>query len=268
MNAGMQLIKYITAFSIMIPMLIVGLVVGIFSRQLAWIVFRKANYIFLRIFGVTVKFEYDADPKALSKGGIIVGLNQESLLEPTLGFAALNRKWTSIFNIEYALLPVLGWVAWVLGWIIVRQWPKQSQAQLKRAARYAQNGGLVYLSAEGKRSKDGRLNPYKKGPAVLAIQSQSQVHPIYVHGSAACMPYGDWKIRPGTVLIRFLQPISVKGLTYDDRDQLMSVLRELGEAEHRKSPVIVANLKGIKTLHTGNTEKACQTSPAGEQKAA
>ncbi len=114
----------------------------------------------------------------------------------------------------------------------MRQNPKQSKRQLSKAAEYARNGGLVYLSAEGQRSIDGELNPYKKGPIVLAIQSQVTIHPVYVSGSRHCLPPGEWKIRPGLITIRLLQPVQTEGLTYEDRNTLLAKIRSIGEREH------------------------------------
>lgn len=120
----------------------------------------------------------------------------------------------SIWNIEYALIPFFGWVTVLLGWIIVRQRPEQSKIQLRKAALHARNGGLVHLSAEGKRSLNGELNPYKKGPVVLAIESQAPIYPLYIGGSRHCLPVGEWRIRPGNIVLRYSEPISTKGLTY------------------------------------------------------
>jgi 1-acyl-sn-glycerol-3-phosphate acyltransferase len=188
----------------------------------------------LALFGISVELQFEGSPAQLDQGGVMVGLDQQSILDPTIGYAANDHRFLALWNIEYALIPFFGWVSWILGWVIVRQWPEQAKRQLGKAANHARSGGLVYLSAEGQRSKDGHLCPYKKGPAVLAIQSQALIHPVYIHGSRDCLPYGEWRIRPGRVVVRHLDPIPTAGLTYADRDQLLARLRALGEAEHRR----------------------------------
>lgn len=84
---------------------------------------------------------------------------------------------------------------------------------------------------EGKRSKDGLLSAYKKGPVVLAIKAKARIIPIVVHGSKNCLPYGEWKIRPGKVIIKFLKEIPSAGLRYEDRNLVIDQLRELAEKE-------------------------------------
>ncbi len=140
----------------------------------------------------------------------------------------------SIWNLEYALIPFFGWVSFILGWLVIRQWPAQAKRQIEKAAQYVARGGLVYLSAEGKRSANGSLNPYKKGPVVMAIRAQAPIHPLYISGSRKCMPPGEWKIRPGKIVVLFLAPIETVGLSYDDRDELLQKIREIGKSSHRR----------------------------------
>ncbi len=78
----------------------------------------------------------------------------------------------------------------------------------------------VVMFPEGTRSETGELRPFKKGAFVLAIQTQSSVIPALIDGSREVMPKGSWRIRPGTIIVRFGEPIPVEGLGMDDRDAL------------------------------------------------
>lgn len=232
MNEISQVFRYAVAIGCMVPMLGMALLVAPVSGGISWRIIRSWNNIALGLFGVKVETEFEGDPSQLDGGGVLIGLNQQSILDPTVGYAAWDRRIMSIWNIEYALIPFFGWVTVLLGWIIIRQRPEQAKSQLHKAAQYASKGGLVYLSAEGQRSLDGSLSPYKKGPFVLAIESQAPIHPMYIVGSRECLPVGEWKIRPGKIVIRYLAPISTAGLTYEDRNVLLDKIRAIGEAEH------------------------------------
>lgn len=234
LDTATQITRYIIACALMIPFLGGALVVAPFSSRLARGMVRAWNWAFLSIFGVTFEVEFEGGPGQLKQGGIIVGLTQQSLIDPTVGFAAWDKPVNAIWNIEYALIPFFGWVSFILGWVIVRQSPSQSKKQIAKAAKYAADGGLVYLSAEGRRSVDGQLSPYKKGPVVMAITAQAPIHPLYMSGSRDCMPPGSWKIRPGKVTMRYLAPISTAGMTYADRNVLLERLRAVGETAHSK----------------------------------
>jgi len=234
MDAALQIARYTLVLALMAPLLGGALVVAALSDRLSRRMVRAWNQAFLTIFGISFEVQYDIGPEQLEQGGIIVGLTQHSLIDPTVGFAAWDKPVNAIWNIEYALIPLFGWVSFILGWVIVRQSPSQSKRQIEKAAKYAANGGLVYLSAEGKRSVDGSLSPYKKGPVVMAISAQVPIYPVYMVGSRKCMPPGAWKIRPGKIIMRYLAPIPTTGMKYEDRHLLLERLRIAGEKEHSR----------------------------------
>jgi len=234
MDTFKQLIRYILSITLMAPMLGAAIIVAPISLDRSWRIIKGWSHTTMKIFGVVVEVKFDNDKSQLEEGGVLVVLTQQSLLVPTAICSRSDKRLMSIWNIEYALIPFLGWATSLMGWIIVRQWPEQSKRQLRKAALYARNGGLILISAEGKRSTDGELMPYKKGAAVLPIESQAHIHPLYIAGARHCLPVGEWKIRPGTIVLHYLEPIPTKGLTYDDRDSLLEKLRAVAEVEHAK----------------------------------
>jgi 1-acyl-sn-glycerol-3-phosphate acyltransferase len=78
----------------------------------------------------------------------------------------------------------------------------------------------IIMFPEGTRSASGELQPFKKGPFVLAIETGVPVTPTAIVGSRDVMAKGSWRIRPGHVQVRIGAPIPVEGLTVDDREAL------------------------------------------------
>lgn len=223
--------RYFIALLLLIPMYSLALVVGVFNRSAAWNILICWNQYFLKLFGVEVNIEF-ADPGPdMSSGGVVVGLNQQSLIDPIIGQVAAPKMFMSIWNIEYAIIPLIGWITLLFGWVIIRQWPKQAKKTLNKAVSYIREGGFVYLSIEGSRSKDGSLGKYKKGPVVLAIQANAKIYPVIIKGSRDCLPYGQWKILPGKITIKGLNEISTIGMVYEDRNRIVNHLRELAKQE-------------------------------------
>lgn len=68
-------------------------------------------------------------------------------------------------------------------------------------------GGAVVIFPEGTRSRDGRMQPFKKGAFQLARGAGVPVVPAVVTGSFPIMPPGSWMIRPAPIHIRFLPPL-------------------------------------------------------------
>jgi 1-acyl-sn-glycerol-3-phosphate acyltransferase len=215
----------------LIPIYSFALIVGVANRSAAWQIIVFWNRHFLKLFGVEVNVEYVNPDIDMSSGGVVVGLNQQSLLDPIIGQVAAPKMFMSIWNIEYAIIPFIGWISLLFGWVIIRQWPRQAKTALKKAVSYIRKGGFVYLSIEGSRSKDGSLGEYKKGPVVLAIQAKTNIYPVIIKGSRKCLPYGQWKIRPGTVTVKGLNEFSVVDMSYEDRNQIVRQLREIAHKE-------------------------------------
>ena len=81
------------------------------------------------------------------------------------------------------------------------------------------------IYVEGKRSFDGRLLPFKKGPFYLAVECNVPVVPITISGTERLMPKARFSITPGTVTVRFHPPI--EPAEFGDRDNLMAKVREV-----------------------------------------
>jgi 1-acyl-sn-glycerol-3-phosphate acyltransferase len=85
----------------------------------------------------------------------------------------------------------------------------------------------VIIFPEGTRSRDGTLQPFKKGAFVLAIQAGMPIVPVAIVGSGDVMPKGSFRVRSGIIRVRAAGPIPVEGLRHEDRNQL--ALKARGE---------------------------------------
>lgn len=103
---------------------------------------------------------------------------------------------------------------------IKRQLKSAAFAAYDEAAEYIRAGSSAVVFAEGTRSRDGRLLPFKKGPFVLAIAAQAPVVPVLCQGTFELMPRGSWSPKRGTVVLKIGAEIPTRGLTYDDRATL------------------------------------------------
>ena len=88
------------------------------------------------------------------------------------------------------------------------------------AAKLIRSGVSAVVFAEGTRSRNGRLQPFKKGPFVLAIAAQVPVIPVLCEGTFELLPKGSWSPKPGTITLRIGEPIPTEGLNYEERGSL------------------------------------------------
>jgi 1-acyl-sn-glycerol-3-phosphate acyltransferase len=108
----------------------------------------------------------------------------------------------------------------------------------EEAGKAIQDGISAIVFAEGTRSRNGKLQPFKKGPFVLAIASKVEVVPVWIEGTYEAIPPGGWYVRPGVVTLRFGTPVPTAGLNYDDRDELTDQVHDQIVALAGDSPYV------------------------------
>jgi 1-acyl-sn-glycerol-3-phosphate acyltransferase len=94
------------------------------------------------------------------------------------------------------------------------------------AVRLIQQGTRAVIFGEGTRSRDGTLQPLKKGPFVLAIQAGVPVVPVFIEGTYGVLPKGSIMLRPRPITVLVGEPLLTQGLSYEDRESLGQRCRE------------------------------------------
>jgi 1-acyl-sn-glycerol-3-phosphate acyltransferase len=79
------------------------------------------------------------------------------------------------------------------------------------------------IYVEGKRSFDGKMLPFKKGPFYLAMECGVPVVPMTIVGTFDAMPKSRFAIKPGLVQVIFHPPIEPKD--FGTREGLMEKVR-------------------------------------------
>ena len=95
---------------------------------------------------------------------------------------------------------------------------------VQAAAQVLASGVHVVSFVEGTRSRDGRLQPFKKGPFYLAMETAAPVIPVSIHGTETMMKKGSLSIAPGTAHVVFHAPLAPRD--YATRDDLMAAVRD------------------------------------------
>src|SRR6185436_15082337 len=111
--------------------------------------------------------------------------------------------------------------------IVVRQWQRQRRHALGRTIERVRVGNNFYISIEGARSRTGEPLPFKNGAALLAIRAGASIVPIVMSGADEVLPYGEWRVRSGTIAVTLLEAIPTRGMTANDRHMLTARLRQL-----------------------------------------
>jgi 1-acyl-sn-glycerol-3-phosphate acyltransferase len=154
--------------------------------------------------------------------------NHQSTIDiPTL-FMALPVNFRYLAKQQLRYVPFIGWYLWLAGHIFIdRSNHRRARASLDAAAARIRAGTSLIVYAEGTRSEDGRVLPFKKGSFVLAIKAGVPVCPVTIEGSAKLMPKNRWTITPGPIRVKIGAPIDSRAYTEAEREKLARKVREV-----------------------------------------
>lgn len=136
---------------------------------------------------------------------------------------------------EVFLIPFLGWHLTRAGHISINRGSTSEAVEtLRRAAREVRRGVSVFLFPEGTRSRDGALQPFKKGGFKFALATRLPVVPVTIVGARQVLPRDSIIFRPGPIDMHIDAPIPTAGLTDEDLPALMRAVSEAMSSHFEK----------------------------------
>ncbi len=150
--------------------------------------------------------------------------NHVSNLDPPITVPLIPRRTSVLVKKELFRVPVLGKAMRMGSLIPVDRGNRDAGIESVRAAKEVVQQSLnMTIYVEGKRSFDGKLLPFKKGPFYLAMECGVPVVPITITGTRYVMPKGRFAIKPGLVTVNFHPPI--EPADFGSRECLMEKVR-------------------------------------------
>ena len=141
----------------------------------------------------------------------VVVCNHQSLYDIFLvyGWLKLDLKW--VMKAELRQMPGVGIGCYSLGHIFVERGNhEQTRKAVDEALERVGNGVGILFFAEGTRSIDGRLLPFKKGAFRFATSQQLPVLPVSIVGTRDIMASQSIMIVPGTMRMVIHPPIAAR----------------------------------------------------------
>jgi 1-acyl-sn-glycerol-3-phosphate acyltransferase len=165
--------------------------------------------------------------------------NHVSNLDPPIQIPLIPRRTSVLVKKELFKVPILGRAMRMGSLVPVDRGNRDAGIEAVRAAKsvIVEQGINMTIYVEGKRSFDGKLLPFKKGPFYLAMECGVPVIPISIVGTHYAMPKTRFSIRPGLVKVIFHSPIEPKDFV--SRECLMENVRaaiESGLPEEYRQP--------------------------------
>jgi len=159
--------------------------------------------------------------------------NHNSVFDILVLLAYLPIQFRWLAKEELFKLPIYGWSMALAGYIpINRSNPREGVRSLERAAQKLREGASVIIFPEGTRSRDGRIQDFKRGGFTLAVKSGLPILPVTISGTHEVLPTKTLRLRPGPVKIVFSPPFPTAGIDRGAQNDLMARVREVIVSQH------------------------------------
>lgn len=162
-------------------------------------------------------------------GPVIIVSNHQSFLDmPFEALLPFTVKWIakkSLFRV-----PFMGWIMALSGHLSIDRSKKLAVRSIDQQMEPVLRSNVpVHIYAEGTRSKDGRLQPFKSGAFVTAKKLNCTILPMILDGTKDILPSGDWRFNfRGNLKLSLLDPVypdnfsSIKAL----RDHVWNIMND------------------------------------------
>lgn len=183
----------------------------------------KGVMAFVRMVGVKVRV---VGTERIPPGVCLFVANHTSSADAPAVVGAIPRRIAILLKESLFKWPIVGQAFTLAHFIPVNRSVRESAiASVEKATQAMREGQSFLIYPEGTRSPDGRLQEFKKGAVVMAINAGVPVVPMACSGAHKVMGKRSLVIHPGEILVEFLPPIDASQYTFDRRDELNERLR-------------------------------------------
>lgn len=154
--------------------------------------------------------------------------NHVSNMDPLVFIPAIPRRVGILVKRELFRIPIFSSAMIRAQFTPVDRGDRESSGKSISAAAQILKEGLSYaIFAEGTRSADGRLRPFKKGGFTMAIEAGAPIVPVSIGGTQRLWPKGSWAITPGEATVAFGPAVDASGYALESRAELIQRVQSL-----------------------------------------
>ena len=197
-------------FIIMVPVELIGFVVGLFSKRaenaymkfMMKIVFAVINFL------SGAKVRYIGFEKIPENTPVLYVANHESFFDVLLTLTRLPGMICFIAKKQFGKIPIFSQALMMYNTLFIdRDDIKQGLQTILKAIENVKNGMSVFIFPEGTRSRDGKMNEFKEGSMKIAVKSGCPIVPIAISNTANVFENHFPKVAPAPVVIEILDPV-------------------------------------------------------------
>src|SRR5271154_7560037 len=184
----------------------------------------KGVMFFVRLAGVRVRV---AGTERIPPGTCLFAANHTSAVDGPAIVGAIPRRIAILLKESLFRWPVVGRAFLAARFIPVDRKSRESAiGSVDKATVALRNGQSFLIYPGGTRSPDGRLQRFKKGAVMMAINAGVHIVPVACSGAHRIMGKKSLKIRPGEILVEFLEAFDASQYTIARRDELNRLVHD------------------------------------------
>ncbi len=173
-----------------------------------------------------VKVEVTGDENVPTDTPVIFMSNHQGNFDILALLLVVPRKFAWIAKEELFRIPVFGHSMARAGYIpLDRSDGRRALRSMDAAAAKIRSGASVVIFPEGTRTTDGALLPFKRGGFLVAARAGVPIVPVTIDGSLQINPPRRIELHPGTIRVRFGEPIAIADGVRVKDEQLMAQVR-------------------------------------------
>ena len=163
--------------------------------------------------------------------------NHVNLFDPFVVYSAIPQFLRGFELESHFNVPVYGWMMGRFGNIPVPDAPSREGLEImtQRAKAALDSGVSLIAFAEGSRTRDGHVQPFKKGIFSLAQKHGIPVVPVSIVGSYQFFQTGHWMLYPEKIAVYLHDTIDTSQIARGDVDALRQRVQEIVSAPVEES---------------------------------
>ena len=189
----------------------------------------------LRLAGV--KFEVQRSPGFDPKRTSIFISNHVNIFDPFVAYSAIPQFLRGFELESHFNIPIYGWMMGRFGNIAVPDVPSREGLEIMtlRSKKALDSGISLIAFAEGSRTRNGHVQPFKKGIFNLAQKFGTPIVPVSIVGSYQFFQTGNWVLYPGKITVYLHDTIDTTSIARSGVEELRQRVQEIVAAPVEES---------------------------------
>ncbi len=158
----------------------------------------------------------------------VIVANHQSIADILALLMVLPLQFKFVAKKELFAVPFMGWHMSAAGYMALDRSSRESgKTTLFRSIRWLEQGASVLFFAEGTRSRDGSIHPFKPGAFKVARDAGVEVLPVVIDGTGSAVPKHSWKLTtPSCFRLDVGSPVSLDGVFSEDLPRTAERIRQ------------------------------------------